>query len=190
MRNIWTVRFDVRNFANATLIEQNEDEDVLDISELCPDWPDFEGQKIDKAWKVFRAELEPDKKIGNFTDIDPGVLICDTFAYLRLGESISEEVEILPIQIDNLEMYVINVINVIDCLDIDKSDIEYFSDGDIASIKQYFFDLDLLRDVGLFKIPQFSRTEIYATDTFRELVLNSGLTGLDFQNIFSTLTNT
>jgi hypothetical protein len=82
------------------------------------------------------------------------------------------------------------VINVINCLNIDKSDIEYFSDGDIASIKQYFFDLDLLRDVGLFKIPQFSRTEIYATDTFRELVLNSDLTGLDFQNIFSTLTNT
>ncbi|HEY9747368.1 MAG TPA: DUF1629 domain-containing protein [Allocoleopsis sp.] len=184
MKNIWTVRFDVRNFASASLVEQDEGEGILDIAEFCPDWPDFEGQRIGKAWKMFRAELDPEKQIGNFTDIDPGVLICDAFAHSKIGEAIAEEVEVLPIQVDKLEMNVLNVINTIDCLDESRSDIEYFSDGGVASIKRYSLDTNLLTDVMLFKIPQFSRTEIYASNTFRDLVLNTSLTGLNFQNIF------
>lgn len=185
MKNIWTVRFDVRNFSTATLIEQDEEESILDISTFCPNWPDFEGQRIGEEWKTFRAELDPEQQIGNFTDIDPGVLICDAFAYSKLEEAISEEIEVLPIQIDDLEMYVLNVINVIDCLDKSESVIEYFSDGGVAGIKQYAFDMGSLADVKLFKIPQFSRTEIYATDAFRNLVLNASLTGLTFKRIFS-----
>lgn len=184
MKNIWTVRFDVRNFASASLVEQVEGEGILDISEFCPDWPDFQGQRIGKAWKMFSAELDPEKQIGNFTDIDPGVLICDAFAYSRVGKAIFEEVEVLPIQVDELEMNVLNVINIVDCLDKNKSNIEYFSDGGVASIKQYSFDTSSLTGVMLFKIPEFSRTEIYASDTFRDLVLDANLTGLDFQNIF------
>ncbi|MBW4487980.1 MAG: hypothetical protein KME12_09335 [Trichocoleus desertorum ATA4-8-CV12] len=184
MKNIWTVRFDTKNFATASLVEQDEGEGILDISEFCPDWPDFEGQKIGKAWKMFRAELDPEKQIGNFTDIDPGVLICDAFALSNIGEAISEEVEVLPIQVDKLEMNVLNVINIIDCLDESKSEIEYFSDGGVASIKRYSFYTNPLIGVMLFKIPQFSRTEIYANDAFRDLVINTNLTGLDFQNVF------
>ena len=133
---------------------------------------------------MFRAELDSKKPNGNFIDIDPGVLICDAFAYSRIREAVSGEIEILPIQVDNLEMYVINVVNVVDCLDEDKSHVEYFSDGGVSGIKQYVFKTDLLADVMLFKIPQSSRTEIYASDNFRELVLGANLTGLVFQNVF------
>lgn len=180
--NIWTVRSDVKNYASALVVE----EDDVNATSFIPNWPDFEGQRQIGNWKRFKATVKQNKPIANFTDIDPGILVCDSYALLKVRDLLKDEVEILPIEIDSLDMKILNVINVVDCLDEESSVIEYYPNSkDIRQIKQYSFNLDLLDDVLLFKIPQFSRTEVFCTDLFKELVTRNSLTGLLFEVVYS-----
>jgi hypothetical protein len=180
--NVWNVRFDVLNFASSCLVGE---EDLA--TGFCAGWPDFDGQEVRHSWQNFKAEIKTNKPIGNFTDLDPGVLICDSFALSKLEKRIETEVEVLPISfISKIEMHVLNVTSVIDCLDEEKSDIKYFENSkDVMSIKKYKFAEELLENVLLFKIPQLNRTEIFATDSFRELITGSFLTGLNFKLVYS-----
>ncbi|MBE7384901.1 MAG: hypothetical protein F6J95_026240 [Leptolyngbya sp. SIO1E4] len=152
-----------------------------------PEWPDFEGQRLADTWQIPRMKIKNNKPIANFTDIDPGILICDSFALENLGEALESEVEVLSIEnVDKIDMYILNVVNLIDCLDEDNSEIEYFSSGRIMNIQSYSFFTENLNDTMLFKIPQFSRTEIFSTDSCRNQVLRSSLTGLTFAQVYSS----
>ncbi|WP_375341067.1 hypothetical protein [Okeania sp. SIO2B3] len=52
-------------------------------------------------------------------------------------------------------------------------------------IKKYSFDTNLLDNIALFKTPQLVRSYIFATDAFRERVLEEKLTGLKFTLLYS-----
>lgn len=178
---IWTARFDVATFASSYLVDE-----LGDPIDFLVDWPDFEGQPLKDVWKTPKIKIKDNKPTANFTDIDPGILICDSFSRMKLESFLKGEIEVLPVEsVNAVDMYVLNVVNVIDCLDVESSDIDYFEDSsDIMEIKKYIFYLEKLKGIALFKIPQFSRTEIFATDIFREKILEDSLTGLQFSQVF------
>jgi hypothetical protein len=178
--SVWDVRCDVANFATMYLV--NKFGQPLDF---CPEWPDFEGQKIGKNCFQFKTKLKKNKPVANFTYLDCGVLVCDYFAITKIGDFISNEVELLPIDVDGLNCQLINILNVVDCLDEKKSEIKFFKNSkNVKDIKRYVFNEYMLRNINLFKIPQLKRTDIFATDTFRDKILESGLTGLDFRLVY------
>ena len=178
---IWTVRFDVRKFASAFLVDEFDE-----ILEFILEWPDFEGQHLAEVWKTPRIKMQDNKPVGNFTDIDPGILVCDSFALNQLEIESRNEIEILSVEnINKIDMYILNIVNLIDCLNESSSVIDYFETGRIMDIQTYAFFTENLKSTMLFKIPQFSRTEIFATDLFREKFLESSLTGLTFSQIYS-----
>ncbi len=150
-----------------------------------PDWSYFDGQIVGVNWSIPTAKLQEGKRVGNFVDLDPGVLICDPFAWICLEKYIQNEVEVLGIDVEGLEMKILNIINIVDCLDENKSEVLYFKDNKrIMHIKKYSFKKEFLTKTMLVKMPQLSRSYIFATDLFREKVLKYKLTGLEFNFIF------
>lgn len=180
---VWEVKSDVENFASICLTGCAES--LLDLYE---NWPYFEGQKFGDTWPKFQAQLiipnaagNFERAVGNFVYMDPGILVCDNFSLIKLRKLLLNEVENLPIGVEGLNMKILNVINIIDCLDKTKSEVVYFKNSHkVMRIKKYSFNTSLLENVALFKIPQLVDGYIFATDAFRERVLEDKLTGLKF----------
>lgn len=175
--NIWDVVVDVKNFEAIYLTDNDGN-----ILSFYVDWPDFRGQLFSSNWSTPKAKFGERKTVGNFVDLDPGVLICDSYAWVCLEKHISNEVEALNIDVEGLDMKILNITNIVDCLDEDKSEAVYFTDSEeIMRVKKYFFNKELLDKTMLFKIPQLSRSYIFATDSFREKIIEYKLTGLEFK---------
>ncbi len=78
----------------------------------------------------------------------------------------------------------LNVANLVDALDTEQSEIDYFPNLDqISRIKRYVFFPDLVRDQWIFKIPQLPRPT-FVTDRFVDLVNQNHLTGFDFVEVW------
>ncbi|NEQ73155.1 MAG: hypothetical protein F6K23_08740 [Okeania sp. SIO2C9] len=92
----------------------------------------------------------------------------------------------MSIDVEDFNMKVLNISNIIGCLDEKKSECLYFKNSHkVMQIKKYSFDTNLLDNIALFKIPQLVRSYIFATDAFRERVLEEKLTGLKFTLLYS-----
>lgn len=171
---IWEVSSDVTNFALIHL-KAREDYDR---------WPYFGGQPLGDGWEVFKGRFARGLPVGSFTYVGPGNLICQANVVAALPAKAREEVEVLPLDIKGHDVRLLNVINVIDCLDESRSDITRFKSGRVLLINKYVFDEGRLRGVYLFKIPQLLRTEVYATDLFRSFIDEHGFTGLEFKQLW------
>jgi len=49
------------------------------------------------------------------------LLVCNDEAWQMLKVELKDEVEALPINVDGFLYYILNVINIVDCLDMDRS---------------------------------------------------------------------
>ncbi|MDY7004259.1 MAG: hypothetical protein SWX82_09970 [Cyanobacteriota bacterium] len=119
---VWEVQSDVENFAAIHLTGNAET--ILDLYEY---WPYFEGQKFGDTWPKYLAKFKTlnasgsfKRAVGNFVDMDSGILVCDNTSLIKLKKLILNEVEILSIDVEGFNMKVLNIINIIDCLDEKK----------------------------------------------------------------------
>ena len=95
-----------------------------------------------------------------------------------------DSVEFLPAFYQHITLYALNVVEVIDCLDHQKSEFEYFPDGGIRRIKKYQLKSDLLHNKHIFKIPERIMGTTYVSDDFKNLIEQNGLSGLIFNKIW------
>lgn len=93
-------------------------------------------------------------------------------------------VQVVPLVFNEGDYALLNVINVIDALDAEQSDIAYFKSGNFDRIKRYAFLPQAVRDQWIFKIKQ-TQSRAFVTDKFVDLVTQTGLTGFDFEPVWS-----
>ena len=93
---------------------------------------------------------------------------------------IEGSVEVLPLDCEGDSLYLVNVIDVVDCLDENKSTAARISNGAIAFITHHVFHEQLVAGKHMFKLPM-PRVPIYVSDDFRVAVETSGLTGLHWK---------
>jgi hypothetical protein len=111
-----------------------------------------------------------------------GNLACSERALEVIEPLVANHVEILPIRCKEQPFYVLNALNVIDCVDYSRSVVEYSPSGR-PSISHLRFDLDCIGDKPIFKIPQSVLTQIFVSGEFKSLVENHQLVGLKFTEI-------
>ena len=59
------------------------------------------------------------------------------------------------IESQGVKFFVVNVIEVVDCVDYEKSQMKYFQSTDrIKDIEKYVFKKEMLKGITLFKIPE------------------------------------
>ncbi len=146
------------------------------------------NEPVASLWKPVRVKVldKRPKEAGDFpTFYDyPDLPVFSQRAWDVLSATIACRWEALPIiHPSKKPFYFIHVMEVIDCIDHGRSEIEYYDDGRVASIERYCLKPELLLGKHIFRTPVASRDELLVDDVFREVVEGHKLKGLKFHAI-------
>jgi hypothetical protein len=142
-----------------------------------------QGKKEAEHWKKPKVYIvDNDNKNDPLVDIlygDLGVYFVSEHFKQKMERFLNNYVEFLPLgDIRGVPYFVLNVVNVIDCLDKNRSDIFYSPSfpEKILNVHQYVFK-NIPIDGPIFKVPE-DITEIFVTDKFTNMILKNGITGV------------
>jgi hypothetical protein len=142
-------------------------------------------QSLAGWWKPIPIEVDSSTgPAGDFPSLYRRAPVFSEQAWEALGPLVAHVAEALPIIYPNDRKYfVINVLDMVDCLDHSTSIIDRYSDGRISHVEHYTFHPDRLTGKHFFKIPESAGLEVLVSDEFRQAVESHGLKGLVFQQL-------
>ncbi|MGB8454764.1 MAG: DUF1629 domain-containing protein [Anaerocolumna sp.] len=162
----------------------------LDNDKLFEIVMNFDGRSLINGWKALEYTKYKDHKdlpLSDKPSDGPNFPIVSFKAVECLKEILEKNVEILPVYIDEQEFYLINALEVLDCLDHEESDIRYFSGTErIRGINKYVFIEQKLIGKNVFKIKEQKKVGPFVTDKFKEVVEKSGLEGFEFREVWDS----
>jgi len=79
--------------------------------------------------------------------------------------------------------FILHVMETVDGLDADRSEVKRFSDGGIMRIVRYSLRQEMLQGKHIFKLPRECAGELIVDDDFRRAVEANGLKGLQFKEL-------
>jgi hypothetical protein len=140
------------------------------------------GQRVGPGWTAPALRtMGRGEPFSDFPHLWPTLPVFSERALTILSPLLADQIEPLSFDVQKKRFYLINVLDVIDCLDVDQSILSRnFVTGHISSILRYAFFPERVADHHMFKIPQTSDLEILVSSAFRETVQSNGLTSLDF----------
>ena len=149
----------------------------------------FEGETKAKDWKPIKVKpidigIYP---WGNAVGLSSHIPVLDRTAVDVLRDLLDDNAEILPLDCEYAELYAINVTNIVDCIDYEKSEYKVFENsGKIMWIHRHAFKEEKVKMQHLFKIPDMKRGCPYVSDEFRNRVLEAGLTAFRFTCVWDS----
>lgn len=127
---------------------------------------------------------EIDKPIGDVFSVEVSSFILNEKSYKILYPYIKNEVQIFKIKSENDKLYVVNITNIIDCLDYDKSEIKRFPSSDrVMRIIKYVFKIEKLKNATIFKLPENPKGISYVTEEFKKVVEENNIKGFKFKEL-------
>ncbi|WP_202081757.1 imm11 family protein [Caldalkalibacillus salinus] len=145
----------------------------------------FRGNRMADQWEKVELVTYENGKESDFPGF-PTPIFSST-AKQVLDEIISGAVEFLPIYHKNGTYYALNVINIVNGLDYNKSLLIRDKELDIVNdVKRYSFIEDVVRVESIFKLPEFRATRIFVTDLFKKRVEETGLVGFEFHEVWDS----
>ncbi|PRA01672.1 MULTISPECIES: imm11 family protein [unclassified Paenibacillus] len=148
---------------------------------------DFNGEAKAKIWTPTKVKTLYKKKYSDFPRLIIGKPIMKGNVKKVFEAHISREVELLPLIHDELELYVVNITNVLDCVDWNRSDVRRYSDGDWAGFNKLVFDFSKIpSDTYMFKIKETALVKVYVTDLFKTIVEKQKFKGLNFSIVYDS----
>ena len=180
---IWSLEEDINNYEHITLAEGN-DTNWIDFRDM------FQGKRIKENWTPIEVHLIEHKgslKRGDMPYLSPGKPVFTSRAVKILSDLLQGSTEILPIKYELQELFIVNVVNFIDAIDYEKSDIEYMRDGRrIMCVNKFSFIIDNVKNQHIFKIYNQLHGSVFVSDEFRNKVLESELKGFKFIEVWDT----
>lgn len=169
---IWYLDCDVEKYEALTWIGD------IDIDEI----KSYDGRSKKEGWKPVELEKIGEGELGNNPRLSTHIPVFDKKAVVLLEELIDGFVEILPAKCLNGEFFIINVTEVINCLDYKKSEFKTFKDGKrIMRFISYEFIKELVEGKHIFKIVDEPNRRPFVSDEFKKRVESSNLTGFKFE---------
>lgn len=125
--------------------------------------------------------------VGDAFDLLSRVCLISKRAMEVLKDIIGEKAEYIPgVHIELNEMlFLVNVTNVIEALNYEKSSFTRFRTGKILRIDSYSFLEHLVLDQHIFKLKE-NRGSIFVSDTFKNVVESNGLLGFSFEEVWNS----
>lgn len=162
------------------LVYQNE-EDVIDFRTL------LNGSSIKDKWEPPIVEiLKDDEHEDRILSDMVGFYGLPTFSE-RIPKSLNDILvnngELLPLESGDDKYNIFNVLNIIDVLDEELSNIKYLSSGKVMKINEYVFNEKLLLNEYIFKIPQLIWSVPLVTDKFVDFIYKNELKGFLFKKV-------
>lgn len=165
-------------------LEIESEDDYKEFNQL---YDNYLGKSVKSLWRPLRIKvLEGDESLpaSDFPYLAPAFPIMSRKAKEVFHDLIAPYVEFLPLQSSFGEYYGINVLEEVDALDEEASELKRFSDGRVMVVHKYVFKPDTVEGKVIFRIPQDN--SIFVTDLFADKVWESGLMGLKLEELWST----
>ncbi|MFC9439869.1 imm11 family protein [Nocardia sp. NPDC057030] len=150
----------------------------------------FDGVPKLDSWQPM--EMESVREEGSEAPSDfpwslSSTLLLKDRAIDVLGPGLGEFGELLPARFSGSRLAVLNVVNVLDALDEEASEIARFESGEIMMVESHVFRPDRIPARAVFKIPQaVYNGDIFYTDEIVREFEDSGFTGLWFKALWDT----
>jgi hypothetical protein len=114
-------------------IPESDDYNCLDKSGNCSAF--HQGKQIGASWTIPRINEDHHAgRIGDFPSLRGSVPVFSKMALAVLRPLIGHAIEALPLDCDSGRFYAINVLDIVNGLDLEKSDFIRFDDGRIMMI--------------------------------------------------------
>lgn len=118
-------------------------------------------------------------ELGDFPSLHGWIPVFSLKAWKKVKNKIEGSVQPVMVKCGENDYVMLNVLDVVDCLDRANSIIvENSITKQISSIEKYSFFEDKLDGKMIFKLPETSDLEVYFTQGFKELVEAEKLKGL------------
>jgi hypothetical protein len=141
----------------------------------CADW----WQPVPIRWKPSRVRKNRGKPVDIMGMMGHGLAFSDR-AVEVLTPLIGDVIELLPLAYDGPGRFqVVNLLDIVDCLDEERSSVARYSDGEIMLVYKYAFKPGSTEGHHLFKCKQCLLRDLVSAD-FKALVEESGLVGAYF----------
>ena len=141
------------------------------------------------------VKLERDKSKTRETEfmdcsklwITTGIVLFNQKAKDCLEGVFGDYVEFVPAKYQDDIYYIVNVLNIIDGLNYEKSEFEKLDDGRPYSINKFSLRPNIVKNISIFKL--FLEESIYSTEIFvsqevKDIVEANGLTGFSFEEVW------
>jgi hypothetical protein len=112
------------------------------------------------------------------------VLVLRERAASVLAPLLNRYGELLPLACPEANLWLFNVLTVVDALDEDNSELVRFDNGDILDVQRYQFRPNLVAGLALFKVPQLLRGPLFVGDELVAAVRAAGLRGPEFMQLW------
>lgn len=127
---------------------------------------------------------EVNKPIGDVFSVEISSFILNEYAFNILEPYLEGHAQVFKLRSQDGVFYVINITDVIDCLDYDKSEVKRFpSSGRIMRVISHSFREDKLKGAAVFKLPEFVKATCYATEEFKKAVDEHNIKGFKFEEL-------
>lgn len=146
------------------------------------------GQPQAPTWVPPEVELLSEEGRTEYQSFDTvylngDFLVVKDTALPRVVAELTPSCELLPLRCAQEPLTLVNVLQVVDALDEDGSDIKRFaSSGRIMAVNRYVFRPQAVPSDGLFRVPQ-SPGRMFCTQVTAD-VLRDRLSGLDLQPVW------
>jgi len=116
-------------------------------------------------------------------------MVISKQALNKLEVILSDGVEVIPLNCDNREYCILNILSILDAVDYDNAEFERLSTGLIVGLEKYSFLLDKIGDNHIFKIlvnDVVQETEIFVSDLFKKCIEEHELSGFKFEEAWDS----
>lgn len=149
----------------------------------------YQSQRLSPKWTpvVLHGFDDNPEVEGDFPSLSSyrKVPIFSRHALDVLFPLISDSIEVLPVvHPSGDEFFIINVLELLDCLDEEKSEVRRSQiDGRISRVFSYCFHPALIEGKHIFKTPLESGAGLFVDEEFKQLVEENNLKGLEFNEL-------
>lgn len=142
---------------------------------------DFKGDSKIDDWEPIKLETLYKKNYDDFPNYALGKPIVSEKVKQILAPFVESEVEFLPLIHDEMILFVMNVTNILDCVDWQRSDVKWSKYRNFLGFNKLKIDFSKIpNDTYLFKVKETAKTKVYVIEAFKELIEQHQLKGLNF----------
>ncbi|MCG8483196.1 MAG: hypothetical protein MJA31_07820 [Clostridia bacterium] len=152
--------------------------------------PGFKGKSMVHDWPMVEMKTIKQGKKSDAPLCSPSVPVFSERAIEVLKDLLKGNAELLPLihkdYVGQDQLYAVNVVNLRDCIDYDKSEREEFGPNMYGRFTKYVFKPDVVKDAHIFKIKDFPYFKELYSDEFREKALRNNLRGFRFTEVWNS----
>lgn len=139
----------------------------------------FNGKSLINHWSTYNLEVYRKGKYSDFSMFDGGIPIISEKVYTIIQPLLGDQVEFLQAVANEDKVFIINVTNLLDCVDKTKSEVK-------PGGKLVFSEVLIPNHTLMFKTPEDAPYDVYVTDAFVEIYKRNKFKGLDFIEIWDS----